>query len=137
MSASLPAAEVAAVLRQVLAGELRLVCYGSGDTLPAPEPVAGDLPRATWDEVWAGDCAFRTGDWWLVFFNDCDCLDYLDSALAPDSRRATYDDWAQAEKDEDGWSIGANPTWLLGSENCKALERLLKAAPVVVAKESA
>ena len=46
-----------------------------------------------WAAAWCGFVAFMFGDWRMTFFNDCMELDYLDTAVAPDGRVASYADW--------------------------------------------
>ncbi len=124
-----PIEDVVAILRQVVAGEVSLVCYGHADLaqLPMSEPAPGDLPIATWDEVWAGDCGFKAGDWWLVFFNDCDGLDYLSAARSPDGRLGEFGDWKSDEEGEEDRVI--DPCWCLTNEENERLEAALEAAP--------
>ncbi len=78
-------------------------------------------PRITWAAL--GDVAFRIGDWTVTFFNDCGCLDYCDSAVAPDGRRGRFADWYGAGPDS-----GPNPAWGLTAAEDEELERLLWAA---------
>jgi len=70
--------EVAAVLRQVAHGEI---------------PITLVEPAHAWTDIYAGDVAFTAGGWRIVIFNDCMQLDYVDSATAPDGRRADFEDW--------------------------------------------
>lgn len=53
-------------------------------------------PEWTWNRVYAGVCVFIVGDWEIAFFNDCDELDYVEEAVAPDGRRATFNELWEA-----------------------------------------
>lgn len=54
----------------------------------------------TADEVYAGDVTYRASNGWtLVVFNDCNDWDYLDSAVAPDGRRAEYPSGLEPESE--------------------------------------
>ena len=58
------------------------------------------ITAKTWQDVYAGNVEYETSDGWrLVFFNDCNDLDYLDSCTAPDGRTADFDDWVPGEGD--------------------------------------
>lgn len=100
----LKAQEVAEVLRKAIAGEIpiRLAC-----------------PERTWDGTYAGDVEFWFGDWYLVIFNDCDELDYVDCAVAPDGRAGDLFPWMDA---------GPEPVECLTWDERKALEKVLKEA---------
>ena len=102
----IPATEVAAQLRKAVSGEVAVKLF--------------DATR-NWNEAFAGDVAFLIGEWKVTFFNDCDELDYTDSAEAPDGRTAEFDDWHTEE------SITC-PLNLLSTEEYNELERLLAAA---------
>lgn len=98
--------EVAAVLRQALLG--------------SAVQLSGLTER--WAVVYCGNVQFLIGGWKITIFNDCDDLDYVDSAESPDGRRATYDDWW----DETG--EGRNPLELLNEKELSDLEELLRSA---------
>jgi hypothetical protein len=93
--------DVVAQIRRALASEIQVL-----------------LDRAdwSWEIAYAGDVGFWFGDWKIVFFNDCDDLDYCDSAEAPDGRRAEFIDWRDANEE---------PTALLSLGELGALETLL------------
>ena len=71
------AQEVAELLGRAIRGEVSIA-------------LAGDN-ACTWDEVYCGSVAFMIGDWRVVFFNDCDELDYVEFVQAPDGRTADYE----------------------------------------------
>jgi hypothetical protein len=58
----------------------------------------------------------------LVIFNDCNQVDYVDSALAPDGRRGDFDD---------RWNVGEEPVDLLTDEEQTRLEALMEEAAVI------
>lgn len=88
-------------------------------------PVTLADPSHSWEQAYCGDVAFKVGDWLLVFFNDCNELDYTDSAESPDGREATYKQWATELEDPTGWLC---PLCHLSSEEQSDLEALLEAA---------
>jgi probable phosphoglycerate mutase len=88
--------EIAALLREAMVGKFEFV-------------------DETWDETYAGNCAIRVGTAVITLFNDCDSLDYVDSADLSDGRHWEY---------EDGPEIFALTT----REEEDQLERALKAA---------
>ena len=102
--------EVAAVLRSAIAGEL---------------PIALADPAWTWGMVFAGNIQYRIGGWVVTFFNDCDELDYVDSAEAPDGRVAECDDWGRESSEPHGW---VNPIDQLSYDEQQKLETLLEQA---------
>jgi len=72
--------------------------------IPAEEVIAvikagitGDVPivpvHSEWIAVYCGDVPFMFGDWIIEFYNDCNELDYVETASAPDGREAKYNDW--------------------------------------------
>lgn len=75
----------------------------------------------SWKEVYAGDVRFRIGGYTVVIFNDCDELDYVDSATAPDGREGDFDAWSQQNLE---------PVSLLTELEYQQLENLLERAPV-------
>lgn len=48
---------------------------------------------STWQQAYAGNCEFDIGGYKVVFFNDCNELDYTDEVIAPDSRAVDFDYW--------------------------------------------
>lgn len=59
--------------------------------------IDGDIPiipvHSEWCAVYCGDVPFRFGDYVIEFYNDCNELDYVETATAPDGRTAKYNDW--------------------------------------------
>jgi hypothetical protein len=99
---AIPATEIADLLRAVARGER----------------VAQLADRNfSWDGVYAGDVAFKISGYRIVIFNDCDEVDYVDSAVSPDRRMSDSDDWMAA---------GGDPIDLLEQEEREALLRVLK-----------
>jgi len=98
-------------------------------------PISLALDRCGWDE-W-GDVPFVSEGWIFTFFNDCDDLDYLDSAMAPDGRKIDFDQMsdqleAMCAPAKDGrpsefGRVGCALD-LLSDEEHHQLERRLKAA---------
>ena len=83
----------------------------------------------TWDETYAGDVSFYFGTWVLTFFNDCDGLDYLDSAISTDGDEGEFDDWVREYAEEQGDEMAVfNPIDLLPEGDRDTLELLLKNA---------
>ena len=58
----------------------------------------------------------------LIIFNDCNQVDYVDYAIAPDGREADFDDW---------WFVDEEPIDLLTDEEQTRLEILMEEAPVI------
>lgn len=90
-------------------------------------------PAWTWEAVFAGDVEFLFGDWRITIFNDCDSLDYVDNAIAPDGRIGTYADDFSSEFDTDGHELRAGTCPLmytdqLNQDERRALLRLVKLA---------
>lgn len=101
----IPVDEIVFVLRQAIAGDLRVKCVGP-----------------TWNEVYAGDVSFWFGDWKIEVFNDCDSFDYINAVEAPDGRKAVFEDW---------WSDREVPTCpenQLTSSEWERLAELLESA---------
>jgi 2,3-bisphosphoglycerate-dependent phosphoglycerate mutase len=98
-------AEILELFRKAIRREVKIVVLGK-----------------SWKDVYAGDVRFRIGDYLVVIFNDCNELDYADSATAPDGRRGDFDDWSNAN---------AEPVSLLTKLEFQQLENLLESAPVV------
>lgn len=76
---------------------------------------------ASWTDVYAGNVRFRIGDYTVTIFNDCNELDYIDSATAPDGREGDFDTWDNAS---------AEPVSLLTDLEHLKLENLLQRAGV-------
>ncbi|NWL79564.1 hypothetical protein DM872_22190 [Pseudomonas taiwanensis] len=93
--------EVAQLLREAIAGRLELRL---------------DDPANTWQGAYCGLVAFRVAGWRLQFFNDCDSLDYCNSAESPDGRTGTFEIWFDADEE---------PVALLGETEQRALAELL------------
>lgn len=76
-------------------------------------------PSRSWANAFAGDVAFMFDDWVITFFNDCDELDYCDSAQAADGRQGEFNAW---------WDAHEEPICLLNEMERSALEVLLEKA---------
>lgn len=54
-------------------------------------------PRPTWGYGWdsghCGDIAYEVNGWKIVVFWDCGDWDYIDSVIAPDGRKAGFEDF--------------------------------------------
>lgn len=98
----IPATEIADLLRKVIRGENRIVLLG----------------RSWQDNCWLTAHANIDG-YKLSIQNDCNYLEYIVSAVAPDGRR--YQLWS--DEDEE-------PVSLLTSEEVAQIERLLRTAKV-------
>ena len=101
---SIPGEEIAELFRRAIRREVKIVAVGK-----------------SWKDVYAGDVTLRIGDYEVVLFNDCDELDYADSATAPDGRRGEFDQW---------WEAHAEPVSLLTETECAQLEHRIERAPV-------
>ena len=99
---AIPAKEIADLLRAVVRRERKVSLAD---------------PDLSWDKVYAGDVPLKIAGYDIVIFNDCDEVDYVDSAASPDKRIADFDDW---------FTTGANPIDLLQKEECDALLQILK-----------
>lgn len=74
-------------------------------------------PENSFDKCYCGDVEFWFGNWKITFFNDCDELDYTDSVVTDDGRKADFlHDW------------GKCPMNSLGREEALALEILITEA---------
>lgn len=71
----------------------------------------------SWDEVFAGLFHIEVEGWPLVFFNDCDELDYCDECISPDGRRWSF---------ENVGSDDLGPIFLLSTQERAVLEQLLQ-----------
>jgi hypothetical protein len=103
---AIPATELAAVLRAAALGEI---------------PVKLDDYR-TWGEIYCGDLGMWFGTWYVVMFNDCNQLDYVESATAPDGRTTEFDEWGDL-----------NPLDMLTLDEDNRLYRVVRAAPPIPA----
>ena len=99
-----PGEEILELFRQAIRGEVQIVALGE-----------------SWNNVYAGDVRFRIGGYEVVIFNDCNELDYADSATSPDGRKGDFDDW---------WNADTEPVRRLTEQEYTALEHLLESAPV-------
>jgi hypothetical protein len=93
--------KIAKLLRQIIVGEVLLKLTN---------------PARTWIGAYGGDVEFFAGDWRIVFFNDCNELDYVDNVTSPDGMIAEFSDWAK------------NPLALLTGKERAALQRILEKA---------
>jgi hypothetical protein len=111
VSAKLSGIEVVEQLRRALRGEVAIAL----------------ADNRGWNDTYAGDCAFHVSDWRIVFFNDCDELDYCDCATSPDGRTGDFDCW---------WDESTEPVALLtDSERC-SLESMLESATAKTEREA-
>ncbi len=104
-SAFIPGAEIAELFRSALRGETKIFTVGG-----------------SWTEIYAANVEVRIDGYKLAIFNDCNQVDYVDSATAPDGRIADFDDW-MIGNDE--------PIDLLTDEEQDRLEALMEAAEVI------
>ena len=102
---TIPGEEIAELLRQAIRREVRIAAIAK-----------------SWQDVYAGDVTLRIGAYEVVIFNDCDELDYVDSATAPDGRHGDFDLW---------WQTQTEPVSLLTEEERMQLEYRLETAPVI------
>ena len=96
--------EIAELFRKAIRREVKIAAVGE-----------------SWNQVYAGDVRFRIGDFTVVIFNDCNELDYVDSAFAADGREGDFDTW---------WNTEMDPLKLLTPLEFQQLENLLERAPV-------
>ncbi len=96
--------EIAELFRKVIRREAKMVAVGQ-----------------SWKEVYAGDVVVRIGGYEVVVFNDCNELDYVDSATAPDGRTGDYEQWSESNTE---------PVSLLTDHERSRLEDFLESAPV-------
>jgi hypothetical protein len=102
MAGTVTGEEIAESFRKALRLEVRITAVGR-----------------RWKEVYAGDVTFRVGDYKVVIFNDCNELDYVDSATAPDGRAGEFDAW---------WISRTEPLSLLNDREKQLLQDLLDSA---------
>lgn len=96
--------EVAEQIRRALRGELAITWAD---------------PAHSWTSTYCGDVGLKLGEWTLVFFNDCDELDYCDRATAPDGRSGEFEQW---------YDDKVEPVSLLSQDEISAFESLLEQA---------
>jgi hypothetical protein len=101
---TIPGHEVAELLRRAGRGEVKIVAVGR-----------------SWNLVYAGNVTLVIGDYVVVIFNDCDELDYVDSATAPDGRRGELEAW---------WESHTEPVSLLTEVERMQVVDALRCAPV-------
>jgi len=100
----IPGEEIAELFRKATRREVKIAAVGK-----------------TWKEVYAGEVRFRMGGYEMVIYNDCNELDYVDSATAADGREGDFDDW---------WNSGTEPVTLLTDHERRRLEDFLERAVV-------
>ena len=105
---SVPAAEVAELLRRAIRGEVAV-------TLADPECPWGEA------HTLMGDCEFRIGGWEVIAFNGYGDFDYVYYVVSPDGRTADYAHW-------DGYPDGVNPGLMLDFDENAELLGLLEMA---------
>lgn len=96
--------ELVELFRKAIRREVKIVAIGT-----------------SWKDVYAGNVRFRIGGYTVTIFNDCNELDYIDSATAPDGREGDFDTWDNAS---------AEPVSLLTDLEHLQLENLLERASV-------
>jgi probable phosphoglycerate mutase len=100
---SIPGSEIAELFRRAIRGEVKVEAVSS-------------------DWGYCGDARIVIAGYDLTIFNDCDELDYVDSATAPDGRHTEFEEW---------WDAADSPVDMLSDEEIAEMERLLENAPVV------
>jgi len=103
---TIPAAELAALYRSVVAGEAAVHLLD---------------PAISWSRIRDGHIGFSIAGWTVLFFSDAGELDYTEEATAPDGRQC--DDWYGSE-----WPVFFCPLDLLSGEEEAALALRLKQA---------
>jgi hypothetical protein len=101
----IPGQEIAELFRRALRGEAKIFTVG-----------------ASWTDIYASNVEVRIDGYKLVIFNDCNQVDYVDHAIAPDGREADFDDW---------WFVQEEPVDLLTDDEQTRLETLMEEAPVI------
>lgn len=97
--------EVAAVLREAIAGKIAVECAN---------------PNIRWNDAMHATCDFRFESWTLTFFNDAGELDYTEKAVSPYGREGDFESWAD--------EIGNCPLSLLRPEEVDQVKKLLETA---------
>lgn len=100
---ALPAREVLDVIRQAITNEIAISLHDSN----------------TWCDIFCGNVGFMFGAYELVIFNDCNELDYIEAAKAPDGRTGEFCEWTNS---------GGDPVAFLSDQERTELTELLKAA---------
>jgi hypothetical protein len=97
MKTRLLAPEVAEQLRKAVNGEVEVKLFRPRKSkLKRVEEKLDKVPQLqSWNEVYAGNVEFAIGDWRVIIFNDCNELDYIDSAFAPNRLKGTFDSWSE------------------------------------------
>lgn len=95
-----------------VAEQIRKAINGEVEVLLADE-------NQSWNEVWAGNCGVYVGEWYMVFFNDCNCLDYCQKAVRQDGKTGEFNDWTTPNQ---------QPIDLLTIEEYNEFERILENA---------
>jgi hypothetical protein len=98
---TLTARDVCQVLREVTFGRRLMAKIGS----------------RTWDEIYACHFLVEVDGWRISLYNDCDSLDYCESAISPDGQLWRF---------ESGDRLGTDPVALLSTWEHHTLERMLK-----------
>lgn len=101
MEGTMPGREIAELFRKVISGTAAIEPDGE-----------------SWDEVYAGNFGCTIDGYELTIFNDCDSVDYVDSATSPDGREGDFDSWFHAKEE---------PVSLLSDEEIDSLAAALKA----------
>lgn len=107
------ARKVSDLLRRAIKEEIEITCLNPDDAM------------------YCGDYIYRVGDAQITFFNDCYCLDYVDSASVPGYDKTDFDDWCH--EGVGLYRLGNleyepgvyEPTMLLSYEEKRKLENLL------------
>jgi len=102
---SISAQEIAELFRKAIRGESKVVVVG-----------------CSWNEAYCGDVKVRIDGYDLVIFNDCDEIDYVDNATAPDGRTCDFESW---------FEDGIEPIACLTSDELGKLDIILENAEVV------
>lgn len=97
---TIPAIEIADLLRKVLRGEVPIKVIG-----------------CSWGAAYAGDVLFEIDGYLLTIFNDCEELDYVSEATAPDGRNCDFDAW---------YDDGGDPICFLTEIEVAGLEAIFK-----------
>jgi hypothetical protein len=105
MNARVSAAEAAALLREIVAGERGLRLRDA---------------RRPWVRIAVGECPVSAGDAQLVFFADSAALDHVVALSLPDGRGGAFADWLLND--------GLNPLDLLDDAERVELEHCLNEA---------
>ncbi len=77
------------------------------------------LGQPSWAEIYCGLMTVEADGWVLMFYNDCDTLDYCDSCYSPEGRAYIFDSLQ---------SYSTDPVELLSTWEHAQLEKLLVVA---------